>query len=89
MNAPKLYAVHPHTGETIVIDLAPKELSLDALQVLVGGYIEIIALAGGAQLIVNEEGLPKRLPLNNRASRIVSQTILCPAVYLPSEWAVK
>ena len=37
---------------------------LDALQELVGGYIETVNLPGGIVMIVNEEGRILRLPIN-------------------------
>jgi hypothetical protein len=61
-------------------------INMDGLQrkqELVGGYIELVHLNEGKVLIVNEEGLLDRLPLNVEASRlcggspIVGDVILC------------
>ena len=38
--------------------------TLEALQELVGGYIETVNLPGGIVMIVNEEGKILRLPIN-------------------------
>lgn len=38
--------------------------TLEALQDLVGGYIETVSLPGGIVMIVNEEGKILRLPIN-------------------------
>lgn len=38
--------------------------TLEALQELVGGYIETVSLPGGIVMIVNEEGKILRLPIN-------------------------
>lgn len=40
--------------------------TLEALQDLVGGYIETVNLPGGIVMIVNEEGKILRLPMNFR-----------------------
>lgn len=40
--------------------------TLEALQELVGGYIETVSLPGGIVMIVNEEGKILRLPINFR-----------------------
>ena len=55
---------------------------LQRKQELVGGYIELVHLNEGRVLIVNEEGLLNKLPLNTEASGlcggpIVGDVILC------------
>ncbi len=55
---------------------------LQRKQELVGGYIELVHLNEGRVLIVNEEGLLNKLPLNIEASGlcggpIVGDVILC------------
>ncbi|RPG05655.1 MAG: DUF3846 domain-containing protein [Pelagibacteraceae bacterium TMED247] len=52
------------------------EFSLKELQGYVDGYIELVYLANGKILVVNEEGLLKRLPLNNKASLLARQPIV-------------
>lgn len=54
-----------------------EELSM--LQERVGGYVTAIAAKCGPHrltLIVNEEGLPRRLPPNRRATRLVARPSL-------------
>jgi hypothetical protein len=46
--------------------------SLEKAQELVGGFVELIELTSGDQLLVNEEGLLKGLPLNEYATYIAS-----------------
>ncbi len=56
--------------------------TLKRKQELVGGYIELVHINEGRVLIVNEEGLIHRLPLNHEATgmcghAIVGDVILC------------
>lgn len=57
--------------------------SLERLQEIVGGYIEALRLKGGMFLVVNEEGLIRRLPVNRKASviygrgTIVGDAVIC------------
>lgn len=68
---------------------APHRLKLAQLQALVGGWIEIIQLPEGRQLIVNEEGAIRRLPFNLRASQIAGREIYGSAVCLAARFALK
>ena len=56
--------------------------ALAGLQAWVGGYIEVVDLADGRQMVVNEEGWLKELPVNPEASRLAGQPIAGPAVIL-------
>lgn len=60
--------------------------SLEELQGLVGGYIEVVQVPGhygpSMILIVDEDGLAKDLPHNPAASSIVSQKIVGSAVLM-------
>jgi hypothetical protein len=62
------------------------EGSLEELQGLVGGYIEVVQVPGccgpSMILIVDEDGLAKDLPHNPAASNIVNQKIVGPAVLM-------
>lgn len=55
-------------------EIAPKNayrgFTLEELQPLIGGYIEIVYLADGRRMVVNEEGLIHKLPFNKTASRL-------------------
>ncbi len=58
------------------------KVSLNYAQSLVGGYIEFVALqakyeAQHMQLIVNEEGLLKDLPVNLAATKYIDPDVLC------------
>ncbi len=56
-----------------------KEFSLEELQGFVGGYIELVRYFGG-QMMVNEDGRPKGLPVNIRASELAGMPIVGPVV---------
>lgn len=63
---------------------------LRAVQGALGGYVEITPLPGAGALLVDEDGLLKKLPLNEAASalsgrRIVGDAIVCNAEEL-SQW---
>ena len=58
-----------------IIESAPKEkfYSLQELQEIVEGYIEIVFLPNNFCLVVNEEGKLKQLPINIIATQIIRQ----------------
>ena len=47
-----------------------KDFSLEEAQGIVGGYVEVIHLSSTQLMIVNEEGLLRKLPYNQQASLI-------------------
>lgn len=53
-----------------------KDFSLEEMQAIVGGYIEIVYLDNGQLMIVNEEGKINGSPLNDNASMLVGYTDL-------------
>ena len=60
------------------------EDSLDVLQEYVGGYIDVVALNHGIDLVINDEGKIKELPINRawtngngRVYDIIHGNILC------------
>ena len=61
-------------------DLTPKEKpTLKEMQDWVGGYIEIVRVnfeGKKVPMVVNEEGLIHRLPINYQASRIAGSPIV-------------
>jgi len=68
------------TDETIQIDKKP---TLEQMQKWVGGYIiEFKPWRKGFQLWVDEDGIPKQLPVNGKASGLVGETIYGTAVIL-------
>ncbi len=60
----------PPAGE---VELREVDGSLAPFQSIVGGYIEGVQLPEGAMGYVNEEGLLKGLPFNERASALVGE----------------
>jgi hypothetical protein len=56
--------------------------TLEEVQSFVGGIVEVVRLPGGAQLLVNEEGLIYGLPLNKEATQIAGQSIVGNALVL-------
>ena len=58
-----------------------KHYQLAELQEMVGGYIETVRTPNGMILVVDEEGLLKRKPINISASFIARRTIVGDAVY--------
>lgn len=70
-----LKVVHPQAG-------IGKKFSLDELNKIVGGYIEILHLTAGRIAVVNEEGRLMGLQFNPRASlttgyHLVGNVLLC------------
>ena len=69
------------------IGIEPKngnDFKWEELHELIGGYIEIVRLGNGEILVVDEEGLCKRLPINLIASLRAGFTIVGPAVWCKS-----
>jgi len=61
------------------IEVAPangSDFSLEELQKVVGGYIEIVYLSEGRLMVVNEEGWLNNLPYNPSASEIYGHPIV-------------
>lgn len=56
--------------------------TLSAAQHFVGGYVQLVALDRHTQMLVNEEGLVKGLPLNPLASIMAGCTIVGDVVLL-------
>jgi len=56
--------------------------TLQELQELVGGLIAVVNLKDGSQMIVDEEGLLKNKPANQRASALAEILIVGDAVIL-------
>jgi len=51
----------------LIEDYSP---SLEELQKLVGGYIEVQTLRNGDSLVINEEGMMQNLPINKEATTL-------------------
>lgn len=66
-----------------VVPSKGSKFTLKEVQDMVGGYVARIALPGRSVMLVNEEGLPRGLPLNETASRYAVQQIVGDVVVLP------
>ena len=51
----------------------------------VGGYVELVRLKNGDQLLLNEEGRLKGMPLNKRASELYGGIIVGDVILLTGE----
>lgn len=56
--------------------------TLEEAQRIVGGYVTLIHLRDGTQMLVDEEGLVKGLPPNIHASRMAGQLVVGPVLIL-------
>ena len=56
--------------ESQVIKINDNPPTLKELQKMVGGYIEIVHLANGDQMIIDEEGKLKEKPVNMEATEL-------------------
>lgn len=61
-----------------------KHYTLEELQKLVGGYIQMITLPEDMVMVINEEGKMNRLPLNTRATELA---VLSGSIY-PNDFIV-
>lgn len=61
-----------------------KKFTLEEIQKMVGGYVERLKLPGRYVMLINEEGLIFKLPLNREASEIAQRPIVGDVVVLPS-----
>ena len=66
------------------IEIIKEKTTLEALQKKVGGYIQLVPLANGQQLIVDEDAQLKGKMTNAEASRVAGTIIAGPAVILES-----
>ena len=68
--------IYKTNGE--VLDIEPKngkDFSLEELQTVVGGYIEIAEMQGGEYMVINEEGKLKGLPFNENATELYQKKV--------------
>ena len=66
--------VNTQAAEFKIITDKKDEPDLKAAQDFVGGYVEGITFPNGDYLIINEEGKLMGLPLNEKASKLWSET---------------
>jgi hypothetical protein len=65
-----------------VVYVSDKKPTLKEAQVLVGGYVEVVNLQNGDQMLVNEEGFLKDYPVNTEASALAGRMIVGPVMVL-------
>ena len=53
-----------------------KKFTLTEVQALVGGYVEMIPVSRNISLLVDEDGRPKGLPINQVASQIYGMMLV-------------
>jgi len=68
--------------ELKVLTTKEEKPSLKEAQASVGGLVELVNLPNGDQMLVNEEGIMKELPINDPASSASGQRILGNAIIL-------
>ena len=69
--------IRPNGSETLREPAQGESFTLEELQALVGGYIEIVRrLPDGQLMVVDEEGRMKGKPPNGVASRLAGQFIV-------------
>ena len=69
--------------------ISDKEPTLKEMQEYVGGYIELIQLQSGAQMIVNEYGIRLKLTKNKEASFIAGRPIVGHVLFLSDNALLK
>jgi hypothetical protein len=65
--------------------LTAKPPTLEEALAIVGGYVQMITLPNGDQLLVDEEGLLKNLPVNMDATIAANRLIVGPALLLEGD----
>lgn len=66
-----------------VVPSKGSKFTLEEVQEMVGGFVERITLPGRTVMLVDEDGLPRGLPLNETASRLAARDIVGDVVVLP------
>lgn len=62
--------------------IADKQPTLEEMQEKVGGFVEMLTLMDGSQLLFCEDGLMLKMPSNAEASAVAQQPIVGNAVIL-------
>lgn len=60
-----------------------KKFGLEEVQKVVGGYVEVVRLPHNMKMLVNEEGILMKLPLNLLASQMANQKIVGDVIVVP------
>ena len=67
-----------------VLNTKDEKPTLEQAQAIVGGWIEMITV-GDMQVLFDEEGLMKQLPLNEKASDMFGRPLYGPVLILENE----
>jgi hypothetical protein len=67
-----------------VLNTKDEKPTLEQAQAIVGGWIEMITV-GDMQILFDEEGLLKQLPLNEKASEMFGRPLYGPVLILENE----
>ena len=67
-----------------VLNTKEEKPTLEQAQAIVGGWIEMITV-GDMQILFDEEGLLKQLPLNEKASEMFGRPLYGPVLILENE----
>jgi len=81
----RLASADDYEPKTVLFMEKGEAPSLEDAQEFVGGYIEIVRTRKGAQLIIDEVGRHKDLPVNELASMLYGAPIAGPAMILVGE----
>jgi len=83
----RVCAIILEDGRVQDFEFVGSEPSLEELQQAVGGFIELVPTPTlpGHIMVVDEEGLLKGRPLNQKATLIAFRNIVGPAVVLPND----
>lgn len=68
---------------TEVVPSKGTKFTLEEVQEFVGGYVERLKLPHRTVMLMNEEGIPRNLPLNEKASSVAGRDILGDVVIMP------
>lgn len=67
-------------GSTVPMEIKPDRkdgrFTLERLQAEIGGYVEIVDQDAGSVMYGDEDGLVKRLPINETASHLAGRQIV-------------
>ncbi len=74
-----------YSPKTVIITKKDESPSLESAAEFIGSYIEIVHTRTGAQLIIDEEGGLKDVPINSIASQLYGSPIFGPAMILRGE----
>ena len=61
--------------QTTVTPASPPAFSLEELQAMVGGWLEVVYLPDGNLLVIDEEGKLKNYPRNEQATRLAASRL--------------